>query len=171
MMSLTISTVANSAIEQMFSALDGVLAKAAAHAEAKGVEEAVYLNWRLAPDMFSLVRQVQVATELPARSLSRLAGADMPSFADDETSIADLRDRIKKARDHIKSLDVEALDADLDGPISFPAGGDNEMTLPRRAYLLNMILPNLYFHVTATYAILRQLGVEIGKRDFLAVPG
>ena len=73
MMTFTISTVANSAIEQMFAGLDGVLAKAAAHAEAQGVEEEVYLNWRLAPDMFSLVRQVKVATELPARSLSRMA--------------------------------------------------------------------------------------------------
>ena len=80
------------------------------------------------------------------------------------------RGSIKRAPS-IRSLDASALDADPDGPISFPAGGDNEMTLPRRAYLQNMILPNLYFHVTASYAILRQLGVEIGKRDFLAVPG
>lgn len=170
-MSLTLSTVANGALEQMFAALDGVLAKAAAHAEAQGVEEEVYLNWRLAPDMFALVKQVQVATELPARSLSRMAGAELPSFADDETSFAALRERVEKARAFVRGLDASALDADPDGPISFPAGGDNEMTLPRRAYLQNMILPNLYFHVTATYAILRQLGVEIGKRDFLAVPG
>lgn len=170
-MSFSTSTIADAAINQMFSALDGFLAKAAAHAEANGVEEAVYLNWRLAPDMFPLVRQVFVATELPARALSRMAGAEMPDFTDDEASFADLRKRIKKARDHIAGLDKSALDADPDAPISFPAGGDNEMTLPRRAYLQNMILPNLYFHTTTAYALLRHLGVELGKRDFLAVPG
>ncbi len=170
-MSFTISTIANSSIDQMFGGLTGVLKKGAAHAQANSIEEEVYLNWRLAPDMFPFVRQVRIATELPARALSRLAGAEMPSFADDETSIAELHERIKKAHDHIKNLDAAALDADPDGPISFPAGGDNEMTLPRRAYLQNMLLPNLYFHVTATYAILRHLGVDIGKRDFLAVPG
>ena len=170
-MSLTISTVAISAIDQMYSALNGVLEKGEAHAQAKGVEETVYLNWRLAPDMFSLIKQVQVATELPARSLSRIAGADLPSFDDDEASFAQLRARIEKARSYVKSLDASALNADSDGLISFPVGGDNEMTLPRRAYLQNMILPNLYFHVAATYMILRNLGVEIGKRDFLAVPG
>ena len=170
-MSLTISSVANGALDQMFNGLDGILAKAVAHAAENGVEEEVYLNWRVAPDMFPLARQVRIATELPARALSRMAGADMPSFADDETTFAQLQDRIKKARDHIKALSTEALDADIDAPITFPAGGDNEMTLPKRMYLQNMVLPNLYFHVSATYLILRNIGVEVGKRDYLAVPG
>ncbi len=170
-MTFTLSTIAFGAIEQMYNGIDGVLEKAAAHAAANGVDEEVYLNWRLAPDMFPLVRQVQIATELPARGLSRIAGADMPGFADDEKSFAELRARIKKARDHIKGLDAAALDADPDAPVSFPAGGDKEMTLPRRIYLQNLVLPNLYFHTTTAYAILRALGVEIGKRDFLAAPG
>ena len=144
-MSFSTSTISIAAINQMFGALDGILSKAADHAAANGIEESVYLNWRLAPDMFPLIRQVFVATELPARTLSRMAGAAMPEFADDEASFAELRERIKKARAHISSLDTSALDADPDAPISFPAGGDNEMTLPRRAYLQNMILPNLYF--------------------------
>ncbi len=170
-MSLTMSTVANTAINQMFNGLDGLLQKGAAHAVAKGVEEEVYLNWRLAPDMFNLAMQVRVATEIPARTLSRIAGVEPPDYGSEETTFAQLRERIAKARNDIEALPAAALDAEPDGMITFPAGGDQEMTLPRRIYLQNMVLPNLYFHVTATYIILRNIGVEIGKRDFLAVPG
>ena len=169
-MTITMSTVANAAIDQMFRGLDGVLVKAAADAQARGIEEDVYLNARLAPDMLPLVRQVRIATEIPARALSRLAGVELPSLTDDETTFADLRKRISTAHTFIKDLPKDGLDADPDGPITFPAGPDREMTLPRRAYLQNFILPNLYFHVTTSYAILRHLGVEIGKLDFLAVP-
>lgn len=169
-MTITISTSLNAAIGQMFSALDGILEKAAAHAAAHGTEEAVYLNWRLAPDMLPFVRQVRIATELPARAVARLAGADMPSFADDEETISQLRDRIKKAHAFIKSLPADAIDANPGDSISFPVGPENEMTLPRLAYAQNFILPNLYFHTTTAYAILRRLGVDIGKMDFMAVP-
>ncbi len=169
-MNVTLSSLANTAIDQMFRGLDGVLEKAAAAAKAKGVEEEVYLNSRLAPDMLPLIRQVRIATELPARALSRVAGADLPNLADDETSFADLRARISRAHAFIKDLSEEAIDAEPDASITFPVGPDREMTLPRRAYVQNFILPNLYFHVTASYLILRHLGVEIGKADFLAVP-
>ena len=169
-MTITISSSLNAAIGQMFTALDGILEKAAAHADANGVEEQVYLNWRLAPDMLPLLRQVRIATELPARAMSRVAGADMPSFADDEETISQLRDRIKKAHAFIKSLPADALDANPGDPITFPVGPENKMTLPRLSYAQNFILPNLYFHVTTAYAILRQVGVEIGKMDYMAVP-
>lgn len=166
----SISSAAHDAIDQMFAALDGILEKGAAYAKAHEIEEEVLLNWRLAPDMFPLVRQIRIATELPARSLSRLAGAELPSFADDETTFADCRNRIVKARAFIKGLSSDAIDADPEKTMKFPMGPDNSMEMQRRAYFRNFILPNLYFHVTATYAILRQIGVEIGKRDFLAVP-
>jgi uncharacterized protein len=169
-MTITLSTIANTAIDQMFRGLDGVLEKAAAAAKAKEVEDSVYLNWRMAPDMLSLVRQVHIATEIPARALSRLAGAELPSFADDEATFAELRARVSKAQAFIKDLSAEAMDADPDGSITFPAGRDKEMTLPRSAYVQNVVLPNLYFHVTAAYIIMRHLGVDIGKTDFLAVP-
>ncbi len=169
-MTITISSSLNAAIGQMFTALDGILEKAAAHAEASGVEEQVYLNWRLAPDMLPLLRQVRIATELPARAMSRIAEADMPSFADDEETISQLRDRIKKAHAFIKSLPANALDANPGDAITFPVGPENKMTLPRVSYAQNFILPNLYFHVTTAYAILRQVGVDIGKMDFMAVP-
>ena len=167
-MTKDLSNIANSALDQMFASLDGILAKAEAAAKEKGIEESVFLNWRLAPDMFPLEFQLRVATELPARTLSRLAGAEMPKFADDEKTFADYRSRIKTARAHIKSLSENAINVEPDAPITFPAGPDSEMTLPRSAYVQNFILPNVYFHVTAAYLILRQLGVDLGKRDFLA---
>jgi hypothetical protein len=169
-MNITVSSSLNAAIDQMFAALDGVLSKAAEHAASNETEESVYLNWRLAPDMLPMVRQVRIATELPARAMSRLAAAEMPSFADDEETFEALRDRIKKARAHIKSLPADALDLEPEAPITFPVGPDREMTMPRLAYVQHFILPNLYFHVTTAYAILRRIGVPLGKMDYMAAP-
>jgi len=169
-MSFTISSIALAAVDQVYAGMEAVLKKGAAAAVAKGVEEETFLNWRIAPDMFPLARQIRIATELPVRSLSRIANADMPSFADDEVSFDEFLGRIEKARKLVHALDTAALDTDPDAPITFPAGAGKEMTLPRRAYLQNFILPNLYFHASATYLLLRQLGVDVGKRDYLAVP-
>lgn len=169
-MSIGLSVVCSEAINQMFRGLSGVMDKAAAHAAEKEIEESVILNWRLAPDMFPLIRQIQIATEIPARTLSRLAGAELPSFSDDETTFAELQTRIEKAKSIVAGLSKEALDADPEGPITFPVG-PKDITLPRRAFVQHFILPNLYFHVAAAYMILRHTGVEVGKRDYLAVPG
>lgn len=168
-MTFTPSSIIEAATGQMFAGLDGVLVKAAAFAKAKEIEEGVMLGWRAAPDMFPLSRQVQIATELPARGVARLAGAEMPSFDDSEASIEDMRGRIKKARAFIASISKEAVDANPDAEITVPVG-PQQMTFTRRNYLLQFILPNHYFHVTATYMLLRTMGVDIGKRDFLAVP-
>jgi len=169
-MAITLSTVARTATEQMFSGLDHVLEKGAAAAKAKGVEESVYLNWRLAPDMYPLTRQVQIATEIPARGLSRLAGVPLPGFPDTEQSFAELKARIARARAHIQGLPTAALDADPDQEIKVPMG-PREMTFTRSNFLVHYILANHYFHVTAAYLILRHLGVDVGKMDYLAVRG
>lgn len=168
-MPVTISSVARIATDQMFSGLDGVLQKGAAAAKARGVDEAVYLNWRIAPDMFPLTRQVQFATEIPARGLSRLTGAVLPSFPDTETTFDELRARVAKARAHIKGLPSAPMDANPDQEIKVPMGKE-ERTFTRINFLQHFILPNLYFHTTATYLILRHLGVDIGKLDFMAAP-
>jgi uncharacterized protein len=168
-MSISISSVARIATDQMFSGLDGVLQKGAAAAKATGVDEAVYLNWRLAPDMFPLTRQVQFATEIPARGLSRLAGVALPSFPDTEATFAELRARVARARDHIKGLPSAPMDAEPDKEIKVPMGKE-ERTFTRINFLQHFILPNLYFHTTATYLILRHLGVDIGKLDYMAAP-
>ena len=168
-MSVTISSVARLATDQMFSGLDGVLQKGAAHAQARKVDEAVYLNWRLAPDMFPLTRQVQFATEIPARGLSRLAGVPLPSFPDTEATFDELRARVARARAHIKGLPSAPMDADPDKEIKVPMGKE-ERAFTRINFLQQFILPNLYFHTTTTYLILRHLGVDIGKLDFMAAP-
>jgi hypothetical protein len=168
-MSLTSSAVASAALAQMYAALQGVLEKGATYAKARNVEESVFINWRLAPDMFPLSRQIQIACDIPARGLARLAGAELPTFPDTEKSFEELRQRVAKAQAFIKDLERAKIDASPDADISFPVGPET-MTMKRRDYLLAFILPNLYFHATCAYAILRTCGVPLGKADFLARP-
>jgi len=153
----------------MFGGLERTLKKGAVLAKSKDVDEKVFLEWRLAPDMFPLKKQVQFATEIPARGLSRLAGAEIPSFDDKETSFSELYDRIERARKIITGLSDAALDQDPQADITVPMG-PREMTFARAAYLQTFVLPNLYFHTTASYLILRHLGVDVGKLDFMNAP-
>lgn len=166
-MSTSLAGVVRAATDQMYAGLDGVLRKGAAHAEAKGVDEAVFLNWRLAPDMLPMKFQVQVATEVPPRTLSRLAGVEVPSLGELGDTFESLHAHVEKARGFISDLSDDAINADPDGDITIPVGPE-EQTFKRGAFIQNFILPNLYFHVTANYLILRHLGVDIGKRDYLA---
>lgn len=166
-MTLTPSSVANAALMQMYAALSSILEKGAAYAKSKNIDEATLVNWRLAPDMFPLSRQIQIACDVPARGLARLACAEIPSFPDTEKTLEELRQRVAKAHAFIKDLDKAKIDADPDGSITFPVGPES-MTMKRREYLSSFILPNLYFHVTTAYAILRACGVPLGKADFLA---
>jgi hypothetical protein len=130
----------------------------------------VLLAWRLAPDMFALARQVQVACDQAKNGAARLAGVEAPKFEDNETSIDALKERIAKTVAFLKSLDTQAIDAATDKEIIFPLGqGKGQMK--GGDYLNHFVLPNFYFHRTAAYAIVRHCGVEVGKRDFLgAIP-
>lgn len=166
-MSLKPSEIAAASLTQMFTALQGILEKAGAHAKTHALDEAVLMNWRLFPDMFTMARQVQIATDIAGRGMARLAGAALPSNPDTETSFEALRARVVKAQAFIKDLDRAAIDANPQGEVSFPVGPET-MTMKRQDYLLNFILPNVYFHVTTTYSILRSCGVPLGKGDFLA---
>jgi len=142
---------------QFLMSLSAVLDKAAAYAEAKKVEPAVLLNTRLAPDMFPLVRQVRAATDHAINAGGRLSGADMPSFSNTETTIPELKDRIAKTIDFLKSLKPAQID-----------GSEDEFT--GQSLLLTNSLPNFYFHCTTAYDILRHCGIELGKRDFMGTP-
>lgn len=166
-MTATVSSSVIPAVENMFAALDHILVKAADRCETTKVEESVYLDWRIAPDMFPLATQIRFATEIPARGLSRMAGAEIPSFPDDEKSFAELRARIERARAIVNGLDAAALDADPGADITVPMGPERKVTFPRDAFVHQWIMPNVYFHVTAAYLILRRLGLDIGKRDYL----
>jgi hypothetical protein len=152
------------------NALSGVLDKAAAYAAAKKVDPAVLLGWRLAPDMFALTRQVQVACDQAKNGAARLAGAEPPKFEDTETSLDQLKGRIAKTLAYIKGLDAKAIDASADREITFPLG-PTKGQMKGGDFLNHFVLPNFYFHLTAAYAIVRHCGVELGKRDFLgAIP-
>ncbi|MFI4960365.1 MAG: DUF1993 family protein [Hyphomicrobiales bacterium] len=148
------------------NALAAVLDKAAAYAAAKKVDPAVLLGWRLAPDMFALARQVQVACDQAKNGATRLAGAEPPKFEDTETSLEQLKQRIAKTLAYIKGLDAKAIDASADREITFPLG-PNKGQMKGGDFLNHFVLPNFYFHLTAAYAIVRHCGVELGKRDFL----
>ena len=152
------------------NAVSGVLDKAAAYAAAKKVDPAVLLGWRLAPDMFALARQVQVACDQAKNGAARLAGAEPPKFEDTETSLDQLKARIARTVTYIKTLDAKAIDASADREITFPLG-PTKGQMKGGDFLNHFVLPNFYFHLTAAYAIVRHCGVELGKRDFLgAIP-
>ena len=123
-MQFTASSVAMAAIDQMFRALHGMLDKAAAHAKSTGVEDAVFTSWRLAPDMFTMARQVQIACDIAVRGMTRLSGGEPPSFPDTETTFAQLKERVSKAHAHIKDLDRAKIDASPDADITVHALDD-----------------------------------------------
>jgi hypothetical protein len=159
------------ALQIGLNALSDVLEKAEAFAAAKKTDPAVLLNWRLAPDMFGLTRQVQVATDLAKNGMARLAGIEPPKYEDNETTIEQLKARIAKAVAFLKALDTKTIDAAADREITFPLGPTNKGHMKGDDYLNHFVLPNVYFHLTAAYAILRACGLDIGKRDFLgAIP-
>lgn len=166
-MPLSMSQAALPVFEIHLEALSAILDKAAAFAAAKKIDPAVLLHWRLAPDMFDLVRQVQVAADQAKRGAARLAAVEAPSYEDNETTIEQLKARLAQTLAWLKTLDRRAIDASADREITFPLGGGNKGTMKGGDYLNHFVLPNFYFHVTAAYAILRQCGLDIGKRDFL----
>jgi len=166
----SLSQASVSAFEIGLNALSGVLDKAAAFAAAKKIDPAVLLNSHLSPDMFNLTRQVQVVTDQARRGSARLAGAEPPSYEDNETTIDQLKARLAKTVAFLKTLDPKQIDASADREITFPIGS-NKAQMKGGDYLNHFVLPNFYFHLTAAYAILRHCGVELGKRDFLgAIP-
>jgi hypothetical protein len=166
-MSYSMSQASIPVFEIGLNALSGVLDKAQAYASAKKIDAAVLLQTRLAPDMFALTRQVQIAADLAKNGSSRLAGVEAPRFEDTETTIDQLKTRLAKTVAYLKTLEGKKIDTAGDREITFPLGPTNKGHMKGDDYLTHFVLPNFYFHVAAAYAILRHCGVEIGKTDFL----
>jgi uncharacterized protein len=146
-----------------------ILEKGAAAAEARKLDPLVLLNTRLYPDMFPLVRQVQIASDIARRGVARLAGTEAPAMDDNETTFAELITRLQKTNAYLETLTPDQIDGSEAKAITLPIGKET-MQFEGLPYLLSFILPNVYFHVTTTYNILRQCGVEVGKKDFLGKP-
>jgi hypothetical protein len=151
---------------QMLSSLSAILEKAEAHALSRKIEPGVLLNTRLTPDMFPLMRQVQLVTDFAKGAAGRLAGVELPKYDDTETSFTELKARIAKTADFLHSLKPAQIDGSETREITIPIGGQPHKFTGQN-YLLRFARPNFYFHHTTAYAILRQCGVDIGKRDYL----
>ena len=148
--------------------LSAILKKGEAYAQAKKIEPSVLVNARLYPDMFSLLRQVQIASDTAKGCASRLAGQEPPSYPDTEQTFAELYARLDKTIAHLKSLKPVQVDGSEERAIELKMR-DRTVHTKGREYLLERALPNLFFHVTTAYNILRHNGVEIGKGDFLGL--
>jgi hypothetical protein len=152
------------------SGLNTVLDKAAAWAAARKVNEADFLNMRLSPDMFNLARQVRAATDHAANAAARLAGKELLKLANDETTIAQLKDRIGKTIEYLKGVRPSEIDGTEDKDITITLANGQTRQFTGHSLLLGNSLPNFWFHTTTAYDIVRQCGVELGKRDFMGTP-
>jgi hypothetical protein len=143
-----------------------LLEKGAANATARKFDPSVLVNGRLAPDMFPLSKQVQIACDIAKNSVARLAGLEPPRFEDTEKTIEELRARIARTIDYMKGVPASSFEGSEDRDIKVPAG-DRTLEFKGLPFLQRWAIPNVYFHVMAAYAILRHNGVDVGKRDYL----
>jgi len=151
---------------RMLTNLKGILEKGAAHAQAKKIDEAVLLNARLYPDMFTLTRQVQLASDFARGTGARLAGMEPPAYEDNEKSFAELVARIDRTVEYLRTLTAAMIDGSEGREIVRPVRGEPKKFTGIN-YLVQYALPNFFFHATTAYAILRHSGVELGKSDFI----
>jgi len=149
--------------------LSHVLDKAQAHIEAKKLDPKTLLEFRLYPDMLNMTRQVQIASDTAKGLVARLAGLDNPVHEDNEQSIAELQARLAKTVAFMQSVSAAQIDGTEDKAIVIKRG-DKETHYKGMQFLLGHALPNVYFHSSITFAILRHNGVDIGKRDYLGTP-
>ena len=154
---------------QMLGSLSGILTKAEAHCSAKNIQPEVLLGSRLFPDMLPLSKQIQLASDFAAKGCARLTHSEVPSTPDTERTFEELKQRLAKTIDYVKSFKPAQFDGAEARDVTFPVGPSNTMTLKGQQYLSAVAFPNFYFHAATAHGILRHNGVEIGKRDFLGV--
>lgn len=152
--------------ENGLRALIKIIAKAKAHCEAKKIEPEALTNARLYPDMFPFWRQICILSDQAKGATSRLAGVEVPAWEDTERTFDELTARLEKTRDYIKGFGPEKFAGSDTRTITLKIGGQ-DVSMPGEQYLFTNSLPNFYFHLTTAYNILREGGVEVGKRDFL----
>lgn len=168
-MTISMYQVAVPSLVRSLNNLVTILEKGAIHAEAKKIDPSILIASRLSPDMLPLSRQVHIASDIARRGVARLAGVEAPAIEDNETTFAELGDRLRNVVSFIESFTPEQIDGSEEKVITLSIGKET-MTFAGQSYLLFFVLPNVYFHVTTAYDILRHCGVELGKRDFLGAP-
>lgn len=159
------------ALRRALGQLKLVLAKGHAHARQQGWDPSVLLGMRLAPDMFPLVRQVQIATDIAKNGVGRMTGSEAPKLADDETSFEQLAERIDRVLAYIEAVPVAAFEGAEVRDVAVPTRARGDLHFKGLDYLLSFVLPNVHFHCTAAYALLRHAGVPLGKADYLGPVG
>ena len=165
-MSLDMYAASVPVFQRQLKALGNVLDKSVPYAAARKIPEGVLLQTRLFPDMFPLVRQVQIAADFAKNATALLAGVTPPKIDDNEASLADCRARVDRTLAYVAEFKRDQIDGSEGREITLKLGG-NPMTFKGEAYLLHFAMPNFYFHCTTAYAILRHVGLEVGKRDFI----
>jgi hypothetical protein len=166
-MSISMSSACLPVCTSMLGNLSHFLDKAQAFVDTKKCDPTALTQYRLAPDMLPFTRQILIACDAAKNGVARLSGVDAPKFEDNETTLVELQARIQKTLAYLASVPAATLDGTEDKDITFPSGRDTTRTMKAEAYLKHHMLPNMYFHVTTAYAILRHNGVDLGKRDFL----
>lgn len=165
-MPLSMSQASVPVFTRMLTNLSAILTKAEVHAGVKRIDLSVFISARLAPDMLPLTSQIQIACDSAKGAAARLAGVEIPSFPDTETTFPELQARIAKTLDFIKSVPAAQIDGSEDKVIKLKIRG-REVELKGQFFLQHFAMANFYFHITTAYDILRHNGVEIGKQDFL----
>ena len=169
-MSISMHSASVPIITRMLGNLLDWLDKAEAHAAAKKYDTGVLLAARLAPDMLPFVKQIQIASDTVKFGVARLAGVEAPKFEDNETSFAELRERVRKTLDYVQSVPASQIDGTEDKDVTVPRR-DGNVVMKGEFYLKHFVLPNFFFHMTTTYALLRHNGVDLGKADYLGRAG
>ncbi len=169
-MSLTLHASSAPIFVRSFTNMLSWFDKAEAHAKERGFDPENYLTLRLAPDMHPLPRQVQIASDAAKGCVARLSGTAAPSWPDGEQTLAELRERIRKTIAYVDSVPAAAFEGAETREVVLPIGAERTITFPGQVYLQGVGLPNFFFHVTMTYALLRHAGVALGKMDYLGAP-
>ena len=168
-MTISMYTASVPVFERQLRGLAAWLDKAEAHAQARGFDTANYLQLRLAPDMLPFVSQIRIASDAAKGCVARLAGQEPPKYEDDETSFAELRARIAKTLDFVRSVPPDAINGSEQREIVIPMRNRDPLRFGGEFYLKHWALPNFMFHCSMAYALLRHAGVPLGKADFLAL--
>jgi hypothetical protein len=155
----------------MLRSLSTLLDKGAEHARAKGLDPDSLVNARLAPDMFPLAKQVQIACDQAKNGTARLIGQEPPRFEDNEKTLAELKARVVKTLAYVDAVRPAAFEGARNREIAFALNEEFTLEMDGVQFLRDWALPNFYFHIVTAYDILRHSGVEIGKRDYLTHAG